>query len=121
MADEGTRRVYSTDGEHAVSSKSARPQRGRPGRATGGARPFPDDGFVRIRRETSGRGGKTVTAVYGLPGSDADLDALLKTLKQRCGSGGTRVGSTIELQGDHRERVRAALDGLGYRVKMAGG
>ena len=126
MPDE-TRRVYSTDGEHVEQSKRERP--GRPGRpptraqrsASAGRPTFPDDGFVRIRREKSGRGGKTVTALYGVRGSDRELDDLLKTLKQRCGAGGAREGDTLEIQGDHRERVEAALVALGHRVKQAGG
>ena len=57
----------------------------------------------------------------GLPGNEADLAALLRMLKQLCGSGGSLDDRTIELQGDHRERVRARLDALGHRVLLAGG
>jgi translation initiation factor 1 len=128
MHGDQTRRVYSTDGERIEQSKSRPPKaapRGASSRdaSSGGApRPaFPDDGFVRIRREKSGRGGKTVTAIYGLRGNDRELDDLLKALKQRCGAGGTREGDTLEIQGDHRERVEAALVALGHRVKQAGG
>ncbi len=121
MPDERPRLVYSTDGEHVVQAKGRpAPQRRAPGNA---ARPVapPDDGFVRIRREKSGRGGKTVTTITGVPGSEADLDALLKVLKQHCGAGGTREGATLEIQGDHRDRVEARLVALGHRVKRAGG
>lgn len=77
--------------------------------------------MVRIRREKAGRGGKTVTTVSGLPGTEADLAALLKVLKQLCGSGGSIEGRIVELQGDHRERVRVRLEALGHRVLLAGG
>lgn len=76
---------------------------------------------MRLRREKSGRGGKTVTTVSGIPGSEPELDALLKALKTLCGAGGTRLGTTLEIQGDHRDRIEAKLVALGHRVKRAGG
>jgi translation initiation factor 1 len=78
----------------------------------------PRDGIVRIFRERAGRGGKTVTVVRGLPG---DATALLGELRRLCGTGGTLKDGALELQGDHRERVAAHLQGLGHRVKLAGG
>lgn len=82
---------------------------------------MPADGFVRLQREKKGRGGKTVTIVTGLPGNEAALDALLSTLKQHCGSGGTREGDVLVIQGDHRERLKTRLEALGHRVVLAGG
>lgn len=125
MAEEHTRRVYSTDGEHAVDTrtreKPARPA-SKAASGRGPQRPVvPSDGWVRVHRTKSGRGGKTVTAITGLPGGERALDDLLKLLKQHCGAGGTREGDVLEIQGDHRERVRAKLEALGHRVKMAGG
>jgi translation initiation factor 1 len=79
------------------------------------------DGIVRVSRERSGRKGKTVTMVRGLPGTAADLAQLATTLKRLCGSGGTVSGDDIEIQGDHRERVAARLTELGHKVKLAGG
>jgi len=82
---------------------------------------FPSDGFVRVRRETGGRGGKTVTAAYGLALPEADLARLGKELKSACGSGGTVKEGVVEVQGDHVERVMAWLQARGYKVKRAGG
>ncbi|MBS9405037.1 translation initiation factor Sui1 [Halomonas sp. TRM85114] len=79
------------------------------------------DGIVRIRRETSGRKGKGVTTVSGLPLSADDLKALAKELKKRCGTGGALKDGVIEIQGDHRERLKAELENRGYTVKLAGG
>ncbi len=76
---------------------------------------------MRIQRDRRGRKGKTATAIIGLPGSEEQLDDLLKELKQHCGAGGTRVGRVIEVQGDHRERLEAKLIAMGHRVKLAGG
>jgi translation initiation factor 1 len=83
-------------------------------------RPRGDD-IVRVRRETKGRGGKTVTTIQGVPLDDAGLKALAKDLKRRCGSGGSSKDGVIEIQGDHRNEVVAALEERGYTVKRAGG
>ena len=79
------------------------------------------DGIVRVSRDKKGRRGKTVTVVTGLPGDAAALAEISTTLKRLCGSGGTVSGDTVEIQGDHRERVAAKLTELGHRVKLAGG
>ncbi|MCC7390628.1 MAG: hypothetical protein IT431_17915 [Phycisphaerales bacterium] len=114
--DEDSRRVYSTEGGRVreeprkAASKAAPPPQG-----------MPDDGIVRIMRDRKGRGGKTATTIHGLSGSDAELDVLLKRLKQVCGAGGSREGRVLVVQGDHRERLQADLEKLGHRVKLAGG
>jgi translation initiation factor 1 len=79
------------------------------------------DGIVRVRRETSGRGGKTVTTIEGVPLASDALADLAGELKRACGSGGTLREYVIEIQGDHREKVVALLEGKGYVVKLAGG
>lgn len=81
----------------------------------------PEQQEAHVRRETKGRGGKTVTVVRNLRLSPDDLKALGRHLRQACGSGGTVKDGEIEIQGDHRERVKAALEELGYRVKLTGG
>ncbi len=79
------------------------------------------DGVVRVSRETKGRGGKAVTAVKGLMLQTEALVALGKQLKAACGSGGTVKDGVIEIQGDHVEKVMAALKAQGHTVKRAGG
>lgn len=79
------------------------------------------DGIVRVMRDRKGRGGKTVTVIDGVVGSEADLTALAQQLKKLCGSGGTVKDGNIEIQGDHCEKVMARLTEMGYRVKRAGG
>ena len=104
-----SRRVYSTtDGD---LRKAAAPPSSR-------ATP-PNDGIVRVSRETSGRRGKTVTVVRGLP--PRELDAVASDLKRLCGSGGSAKDGVVEIQGDHRPKVVARLEARGYRVKLAGG
>ena len=76
---------------------------------------------ARIWRDSKRRRGKTVTVVGGLQHDPATLDALLKRLKQQCGAGGAVKDGELEIQGDHRERVAAALAALGYKIKHVGG
>ncbi len=59
---------------------------------------------------------RMVTVVWGLDPSESDLRALLSRLQSACGSGGSIQEDTIELQGDHADRVRAALRAMGYTV-----
>ena len=104
-----SRLVYSTDRGRVQPAAAA-----TPGKPAG-------DGIVRIRRETSGRSGKGVTTIAGIPLADAELRALAKQLKQQCATGGSVKDGVIEIQGDHRAAIKATLEGLGYRVKLAGG
>ena len=60
--------------------------------------------------------GKLVTIVRGLSPAASDFAALLTKLQTSCGAGGSIQGETIEVQGDHAERVRELLGSLGYRV-----
>lgn len=75
---------------------------------------------ARVRREKRG-GGRVVTIISGLNPSATDLPALLKQLKQKLATGGTISSGEIELQGDHREKIVAALQALGYPAKPSGG
>jgi translation initiation factor 1 len=86
-------------------------------------RPAPSagDGIVRLRRETKGRGGKTVIVITGLPGDEASLQKIAGELKRRCGAGGTCKDGVIEIQGDHLETLMAELSNRGFIVKRAGG
>ena len=76
---------------------------------------------VRVGREVSGRGGKGVSVVSGLPLSRDALDELATRLKKICGAGGAVKDGTIEIQGDHRDRLVAELCKLGYDAKRSGG
>jgi translation initiation factor 1 len=81
----------------------------------------PQQQTAAIRREVKGRGGKTVTVIGGLTLTSEDLAALAKNLKQACGSGGTVKDGQIEIQGDHRQKIAARLQALGYKTKFTGG
>ena len=112
MSDRATR-VYSSDAGRVARTEPA--ARSAPVR---GPRTPPVDGIVRVSRTKTGRGGKTVTLVTGLPA--AALDATAKELKRSCGTGGTVKDGVVEIQGDHRERIVAHLSER-YQTKLAGG
>jgi translation initiation factor 1 len=101
----GTRLVYSTGGE---------PERARAvvpvARASGGK-------GIRLRLETR-PGGRVVTLVLGLAGSDDELATLAKALKSECGTGGTVKDGIVELQGDHRTTAQAVLAARGLKSRI---
>ena len=69
---------------------------------------------LRLNMERAGRGGKTVTLVKGFVGSDKDITALCKLLKQKCGVGGSVKDGEIIIQGDHRQRLVEILKKEGF-------
>lgn len=69
---------------------------------------------LRVRIEKKGRGGKVVTLISGFVGSSSDLSQLAKTLKTKCGVGGSVKDGEILVQGDFRQRVIDLLKNLGY-------
>jgi translation initiation factor 1 len=72
---------------------------------------------LRVRIEKQHRGGKTVTVIDGFIGRDEDREQLGKTLKQKCGTGGSVKDGLILLQGDMKERIIKLLNDLGYKAK----
>ncbi len=81
----------------------------------------PNQQTAAIRRETKGRGGKQVTVIMELQLTSADRKKLGKQLKQKCGTGGAIKDGNIEIQGDHRQKVAAELQKMGYKTKFVGG
>lgn len=79
--------------------------------------PVPARVVAKLRLESKGRGGKSVTVVFGLPNNEPYLNELAKALKASCATGGTVKDGTIELSGDVRERVRPLLKARGMTVK----
>lgn len=79
-------------------------------------------GRVDIRRETGGRGGKTVTVIDGFVGIGLpEKEQLAKKMRAAGGCGGTVKDGAIEIQGDQRETVARILTEAGFRPVFAGG
>jgi translation initiation factor 1 len=76
---------------------------------------------VRVGREVAGRAGKGVSVISGLPLPEGELEALATRLKKLCGAGGAVKNGSIEIQGDHRDRLVEELQRLGYDAKRSGG
>jgi len=75
-----------------------------------------------ISLDRKNRGGKEVTLVEGFIGLDEDLKTLAKTLKSKCGVGGSMKNSEVMIQGNFVEKVYLLLTDMGYsKVKKKGG
>lgn len=102
--------VYSTDPKQKIKTKDSVEKT-----------QSDSDGIIRIYRETKGRKGAGVSIVRGFDLENAELKTLAKQLKRLCGTGGTIKEGAIEIQGDHREKIKAHLEQSGHQVKLAGG
>ena len=78
-------------------------------------------GAVILQRQVKGRNGKPVTMISGIPLAGAELKALAKQLKNKCGVGGSIEAGQILIQGDKRDQLKGILESLGYTVKLSGG
>ena len=115
MKPKGGRTVYSTD-RGRVCPKCGWPQKSCTCSVAAEDK-SPDRITARLRIEKAGRRGKTVTVVEGLPRNAGFLKDLTGELKKACGSGGKAGEQHIEIQGDHREKLRGLLKNKGWIVK----
>ena len=65
------------------------------------------------------RYGKMMTVIDGINPHDLDIDALVSNLKSKCACGGTIKDGKIELQGDHRIKVKETLEKMGFIIEVA--
>lgn len=107
MADNNSRLVYSTDGQHLITQAEA------------SASPFAADGIVRLRRETKGRKGAGVITIHGVP--SAQQKSIASLLKKKCGTGGALKDGIIEIQGDKRQLIETELAKAGFTTRWVGG
>ena len=97
--------LYSTDPNYSYTTEEDRPE----------VATLPPSGQrLRLSLSRKQRGGKEVTLITGFVGSDEDLEALGKTLRQRCGVGGSAKDGEILIQGDQRTKLLTILHSLGY-------
>ena len=104
MSKDGTRLAYSTGGPPPVPATAKEPARAPSGK---GVR-------VRVSKKP---GGREVTEVLGLPGTDRDLEELARALRAACGAGGTVRGDAVEIQGEQRDKVIKALAARGIKAR----
>jgi translation initiation factor 1 len=81
----------------------------------------PNQHKLKIEVSRKGKGGKTVTIVSGFQVSLDTLTSLTKALKNQCGAGGATKDNSIEIQGDHRQKLLEIVTKLGYKAKLSGG
>lgn len=107
--DQNSRLVYSTNSEYRFEEEQEHIET-----------PPPEKQNLVIRLDKKQRRGKQVTLVIGFVGSDDDLKELGKTLKSKCGVGGSAKDGEILIQGEFREKIKQLLTAMGYRCKIAG-
>jgi translation initiation factor 1 len=81
----------------------------------------PEQQNLRVWLDRKQRKGKVVTLIKGFIGNEDGLDRLAKSLKTKCGVGGSAKDGEIVLQGAMREKVLEILSKEGYKAKAAGG
>lgn len=99
--------VYSTNPDFKYQTEEAQEETTLP----------PSQQRLIVRIDRRGRAGKQVTLIEGFKGSSDDLAALAKTLKVKCGVGGTAKDGEITIQGDLRDKITALLSSMGYGAK----
>lgn len=99
--------VYSTNPDFAYDMNDTEEQ----------ATLAPDRQRLTVRIDRRQRAGKQVTLVEGFIGTAEDLSGLARTLKTKCGVGGTAKDGEITIQGDFRDKVVELLKSMGYNAK----
>jgi len=99
--------VYSTNPDFSYSTEETQEE----------ATLEPSKQRLTVTIDRRNRGGKQVTLVSGFVGTQEDLATLGKTLKVKCGVGGSAKDGEITVQGDLRDKVTTILKDLGYNAK----
>lgn len=115
----------SSDSNHASENRVVYSEFGNPDNSAAlerGMRDLPpSQQNLKVQASRKGRKGKTVTVISGFQTKPETLEALVKQLKTQCGAGGAVKDDTIEIQGDHAQKLVQILAQLGYKAKVSGG
>jgi translation initiation factor 1 len=117
MADRGDVRVVYSTGTGRICPECGAALDQCQGRHAAADEAVPARIVAKVRMERTGRGGKTVTVIDGLPRNAAFLKELCQDLKRAAGCGGAVQDGAVELQGDLRDRVRDILMRRGFTIK----
>ncbi|MDO8281204.1 MAG: stress response translation initiation inhibitor YciH [Thermodesulfovibrionia bacterium] len=112
MSDEDSKLVYSTEQEV--------PRKEKPEKKTVCTSLQPAQLKLTVRLDRKARAGKSVTLIEGLFIPQQEIEALLKQLKTKLGTGGTVKDTSLEIQGDHCGILIQVLEKMGYRTKRSG-
>lgn len=82
---------------------------------------LPNKQNLKISIDRKKRKGKSVTLIEGFIGTEDDLKNLAKTLKTKCGVGGSTKDGEIIIQGEFRQKIADLLKKMNYKVKLVGG
>jgi len=77
--------------------------------------------YLEAHYSKKGRAGKPVTVIKCFKGTKNEMKDLAKTLKNKCGVGGSVKDGEIIIQGEYRDKITSILIELGHSVKRIGG
>ena len=77
-----------------------------------------DQQQLKVLIDRKQRKGKPVTLVTGFVGSEDDIKDLAKTLKSKCGVGGSAKDGEILIQGEFKDKVYDLLVKMGFIKKI---